>query len=514
MAPPNQTRLRILAGVLRLERFTIADLCAHTGLLSSKVYRVLSDLQDAHILESKSTVVEGEQGPRHCPPKRYQLTADNALRSQLRNELASFLPEYESRPINRHLTKAQELFASLNLDLAGISLKSLNNDELHSWQEITEKRFESLRAELRRARWESDVDFSEAHSDHPLPIAIENSKILEGNCRKQIIEELKRRERKQARVRWGSIFRTALRGAIPMAGAATATGGGSTAFAFQLQNPVSLAEKISFLVRDDIEKLQSTSGASWESLRPFWSSLELDLKEVRTQSDLLAVLAKHAIAYGDTPEQPLAYIQRLLAETGNDNYQLLFNEANLAKLAARHDRARQCWIGYTRFRNLSVEPLNINRPLVARIRSEDWSPTAFEKAAGEISMKCNAAVIAVSETPFDYGNEYVIVPQIYNPAPDKSGRIFISFADALVENRRLYVKTTEAEKPVMLGIPSVVFAELFHNRISDEDAWDLASTVDPKERIVKVDFFRNANTGARSQAEDILKSSLSAELVG
>ena len=45
VAAPNQTHLKILASVLQLESFTIAELCLHAGLERSMVYRELAALQ-------------------------------------------------------------------------------------------------------------------------------------------------------------------------------------------------------------------------------------------------------------------------------------------------------------------------------------------------------------------------------------------------------------------------------------------------------------------------------------
>jgi hypothetical protein len=296
-----------------------------------------------------------------------------------------------------------------------------------------------------------------------------------------------------------------------VAGAAAA---GGIAGVFRAADPISVSEKISGLLKVAIEKRQSAPGVSSEWLRAFWSSLEIDLRDVQSESALLAVLAKHAIAYGNSPDQPLAYIQKLIAESGQGNYRLLFDEANLAQLAGRPAQARESWIDYATNREPPAEARDIEPLVIARIGAEKWSSKAFEEAAADITMRCNAAVIAMSKTPFDYGKEYVIEPLLYNPLPDKDGRVFISVAHFLVKNQRLFVKTTEAERPLVLGIASVAFADLFNNRVSKEDAWKLSTTVDPGERIVKVEFFRSATAAARLQAEKILTSNLSAELVG
>jgi hypothetical protein len=512
---PNQTRLKILAGVLRLERFTVADLCANAGLLPSQVYRELSSLQEAKILESKSTVPEGEKGPRHCPRKWYELRADAPVRAQLEAELTSFLPDYEDAQTNRHLKRAQEVLTALSTDTLSVSLRSLKDSDLNQWEGDTRKRFEEARAELKRASWESEIDFSQGeHSEHPIQATIRMGDTLENRFGEQLEKERNRRELRAARTSWAAILSSALRSVIPVARAAAPVRSFANVLAISA-DALMLSEKISLLVKGAIEKQsQLAPSVSSESLLPFWSSLELDLRAVQSDWELFAALAKHAITYGNSPDEPLAYIRKLFVESEKHNYRLLFDEANLAQLAARPSEAHEAWVRYSTNR----EPLSVARdieaPVVARILANRWSPEAFEKATSAITMKCDAAVIAISETPFQHGKEYVIEPQLYNPLPDKSGRVFISIGDPLVENRRLYVKTTGAEQPVVLGVASMAYADFFNSRVNQEDAWKLATTMKPGDRIIKVEFFRNATASAREEAENILTTNLFADLVG
>jgi hypothetical protein len=505
ISAPNQTRLKILAGLLRLERFTIADLCAHSGLTPSQVYPRLSELQDSKILESKSTVPPGEKGPRHCPAKSYQLNPDPIVRSQLENELSSFLPEFEAPENNRHLKKGQEMLTALSADLLSVSLRSLQDSDLKQLHEGMKKRFEIARLELKRARWESEVDFSEGgHEDHPISAAIRLSQTLEDNFQRGVEAEENRRKQTAARFRWASILSTALSAAIP--DPVTTVVGAATGF-----SAITVAKVVSELVRTALEKRQADLDVSF--LRPYYSSLELDLRDVQSASKLLAVLAKHAISYGDRPDEPLAYIQKLLAATESKNNHLLFDAAVLALLASQPSRARESWMSYALNKG-GFHAKDIEAPVIARIPAARWSAKVFEETANAISTNCNAAVLAISETPFERGEEFEIAPLVYNPLPDEKGRIYISVADALAGHHRLYVKTTEAERPVILGVSSVAFADLFQSRVNQEDAWKLATEVDPGERIVKVDFFRSATAAGRRQAEKMLKSELSAELVG
>lgn len=514
VAAPNQTRLKITAGVLRLERFTVADLCAHTGLLPSMVYRELSELQQEKILESKSATAEGEKAPRHRPRKWYELSSDPRIRARLESELASFLPEYEEPTANRHLKKAQELVTELGAETVTPSLRSLDEDKLNVWETNLRRRFEEAQAELKRATWESEIDFSEGdHSDHPIQVTRRTWESLQVRFSELLREERKRRLSEAARKSWGEILTSSLRSVIPT-------------LPLTPEFPaltITLAEVAAHTLAPKVSEVLYKRLRAWAEKRdqspptgyylPFVSSFELDLKEAQSESEQVAAIAKHAISYGNSPDEPLACIRILVAKC-EDDYRLLFDEANLAQLAQRPDEARQSWTRYLDKKQTLAEPKKAT-PVIARIEGKLWSEHAYDNAVHAITTQCQAAVTVISESPFESGEEYEIEPQVYNPVPEKSvrGNLLIRIADPLAQNKRLYVKTTEAERPLMLGLPTLAMADVFSVRICMEDAWNLATAVKPDERIVKVDFFRNATAAARAHAEEILTSTFSARLI-
>jgi hypothetical protein len=515
VAAPNQTRLKILAGVLRLETFTVADLCLHTGLGPSMVYRELAELQRERVLESESALADGESAPRHRPPKRYRLSPEPEKRKELERDLASFLPEFEDPKSNRHLKKAQEVLNTLSVDLLDAALERFGDSELDRWEKGQEERLAEASKELRRATWESETDFSEAgSSDHPIMIVTRLSESLEERFLKTLRAERNRRESEAARVTWSDIISSALRAAVPAATLVAAVESGGAL----LDNVVNLAEVLAELSRMVKKQIEGTRGLRTERLElflPFVSSLQLDLREVQSDSELLATLAKHWITYGDSATEPLAYIRELV--TQSEDYRLLFNEANLAQLAQQPKEAYESWIRYLPKRWSATELENIERPLVACIAANLWSADAYRGAVRIITMECEASVSAFSGAPFEDDEGYAIEPQLYNPVRNKSGResTFIAIAEPLVQHKRMYVTTTEAERPVVVGVPYLARADLlFQSQMKEEDAWLLAGSVDPTDRIVKIDFFRNATRLARKRAEEILTSSLSAEIIG
>src|SRR5580704_7637993 len=88
----NETKIKILCAVLQLERFTIADLCLHTGLERPQVYREIADLQKRELLSSSTLVKPGEALPPHRAPKLYRLSPEPGKRAELQEEVNRFLP--------------------------------------------------------------------------------------------------------------------------------------------------------------------------------------------------------------------------------------------------------------------------------------------------------------------------------------------------------------------------------------------------------------------------------------
>ncbi len=513
VAAPNQTRLRILASILRLESFTVVDLCLHAGLQRSMVYRELAELQEREVLTSNSSVTEGESGPRHRPPKRYELSPDPKKRELLESELGSFLPDFEDPQSNRHLKRAQELLNLGSADLLSTPFEGFDDARLDDWEERLKRRFEEAHKELRRATWESETDFSEAEaSDHPIMVATRLCESFDARLQQQIGQERARRESEAARKNWGSIFTSALRAVIPMASAVASAG----AYSVFLDDNVLNFEKISATLSQKIkERIESGGDArtiQFDMLLPFLSSFELDVREAGSESEFLAVFAKYGIVYGNSAEEPLAFVRRLKGKS--DDYRLLFDEANLAHLAERPEEAFKSWSEY-----LSKKPTSemefFEQPVVARIPAERWSTDKYRQAVRTITRHCKASVAALSETPFDQNEGYAIELKLYNPVRDKSGQQtpLISIGDPLVQAKRLYVITTEAEQPMVLGLPSFACAAWFRSRVGERRAWELADTVKPTERIVKVEFFRDATAASRVEVERVLTDALSADLV-
>ena len=337
VAAPNQTRLKILASVLRLEKFTVNELCLHAGLAPSMVYRELGDLQDEKILSSTSIRSEGKTGPRHRPPNLYELSPDPVARKRLTEELGSFLPDFEDPNLNRHLIRAQQVLNDLSVLLTEPLKKpreSMKATELDSWEGALQERLAEAKKELQRATWESDTDLSEeGTANHPVVGATRVYESLEGQFRMQVLKERERQKSEALRAAWGELFSNAARVVVPALSRMVAEKLGNIVVT-KISDQFSLALKQQLDERWDLKS----------EMFPFLSSVQLDLREVHSGAQLLGALAKHAIAYGSSPEEPLVFMRELASET--KDFRLLFNEANLAQLAHDPEDAYKSWSCY------------------------------------------------------------------------------------------------------------------------------------------------------------------------
>jgi len=90
----------------------------------------------------------------------------------------------------------------------------------------------------------------------------------------------------------------------------------------------------------------------------------------------------------------------------------------------------------------------------------------------------------------------------------------IPVAEQLAQDGTMYVITTEADHPMIVGVPRLFRANLFVCVMSSNDAWQLAAVSAKDERIIKVDLFRSVTAAHRSLIEKVLTAKLSAVMVG
>jgi hypothetical protein len=484
-------------------------LCHHAGLERSQAYRILSDLQDEKVLESSNALRSGEVAPRHRPSKRYVLTEDLNVREQIEVELSSFLPDSEDAHESQQLVRARQSLRMLSMDLVSTSFASMDLTELHAWQSAFEKRLHDVQRVLKRAFWESEADCSEEdHSDHPIIKARLEFEALETRFLQLIRTEETRLTEAKALRSWSHIFSAAVATLVPILNVASpAVSQDLFESAFRLSTE---------LIRELSKKPRTKDTwltANHDAMLRYFSSWELDVRDARSSSDVLAALAKNCIVYGKHPDIAYQLCHRLVSE--NEDYRSIFNYANLAYLSERPDEAYNSWLRYIALRNKRRNPC-ATQSLVARVCGDQWSTKAYERAVQIITRECKASVSAFSETPFEKSEQCAIEPQLYNPLFEEveGESPLISVAEPLSQEKRIYIVTTEAQRPVVVGLPRVVRANLFHCGISEQQAWDLSIVSVEDERIIKVDLFMSATQENRDLVQDVLTSRLSATIVG
>src|SRR5208282_33121 len=305
-----------------------------------------------------------------------------------------------------------------------------------------------------RATWESDTDLSEeGATNHPVVVATRLYKSLEGQFRMQLSMGRERQKSEALRAVWGELFSSAARVVVPAL---------SHMVTEKLGNILvtKISDQFSLALKQQLdERLELKS-----EMFPFLSSLQLDLREVHSGAQLLGALAKHAIAYGSSPAEPLVFVRELASES--KDFRLLFNEANLAQLAHNPEEAYESWNRYLSGLTAKVGGTSIEQTLVARIAPEHWSSEAYREAVYNIMTECEASVSALSEAPIQAEEESSSDLYLYNPLHTKSGReaAVIQIAGALVQDQRLYVTSTIADPPLVMGLPLFARAGWFRSR--------------------------------------------------
>lgn len=513
IAAPNQTRLKILSSVLQLKEFTVAELCLHAGLDRTQVYRELAELQKEKVLSSDAVRHEGKDAPRHRPTKLYKLAPDPKFLEELETDLGLFFPQSDPNS-NRHLKRAISALDAMSREFLAMVFASLDGNEFDRWQTKIENSFEEIQRWLEQASWESEVDFSEGdHSAHPIVQTVESFRTLKARVLQQIGEEQNRRKRDEVRRRWTDVISSFLPSVFPIESIATAP---TPQFVSVMLDDVVRRSGGSTYLMDELKRIASdphlASKILIDDFEPYINSLQLDLREVRSGDELLAALSKNWIAYGNQVE-PAWLCTEALAASSRD-YRLVFNEANLAQLAHESAKAYASWSKY-----LSIRKPRTNtseQTLLARVQKRDWSSEGYKEAVRVITKECEASVSAFSETPFDREEEFAVEPKLYNPLYNESEREspLIPISEPLAKEARLHVLTSEATKPVIVGLPVIARAGIYLCRMPKLDAWRMATEASENDRIVKVDFFRGAAPEIRLHAESALKANLGAVVVG
>jgi hypothetical protein len=87
----NETRLCAITTLLRLETFTVQDLCTASGLERAQVYPLIAELKQRGVLCIVPMQTESSERPPHRPLNLYRVVADPTKRRDLSNEIAPFL---------------------------------------------------------------------------------------------------------------------------------------------------------------------------------------------------------------------------------------------------------------------------------------------------------------------------------------------------------------------------------------------------------------------------------------
>lgn len=180
---------------MRLEKFTVVDLCLHTGLASSTIYPEIADLQHRGILVSSSPVQKRRVRPQHPPQEQYELSSEHR-RAELQQEVASFLAtDLEETGPGRRFATAQGALMLLIDSVLDARSALFTDIEYETWANDMRNRFLEVGLELQRSMWESTLDFSTGDaSQHPFAVAVRLHRRFRKEFEEQVRSERQRRE--------------------------------------------------------------------------------------------------------------------------------------------------------------------------------------------------------------------------------------------------------------------------------------------------------------------------------
>jgi len=499
----NETRIKILCAVQQLERFTIADLCLHTGLEPSQVYREIADLQKREILTSAAVMRAGEAAPAHRAPKLYRLASEPEKRATLQEEVERFLPTgLNPAAPSAHLERAQGALSLITEELLEASLSRFSGTQLDQWESELGSRLEEAGQALKRATWESELDFSEeSNSRHPLAVAVRLHRTLSDRFQELARAERDRRERAAAESDWSRALPQFARAAMKMVVPATAALGVSIGL-----NPAVSAVVAAVTVKFLEKQMEqgALKGSLYEqTLNWLGASLKRDLSSADSKAGVLAALAKHFITYSDNPEAALKYLRQLHRQ--KSDYRLDFDQANLELLQHKIEGAQEYWTAYRNHRQALAAPPPL---VVGRMTAKNWSDPAYRDTIQEISKRYPAAISALSQSAFGAQEDKILRPRLFNPLYGKNDREpeYVPLSENASSDLILHVTRPSGETLVTAGVPKLVWADLFcESGRALEEAWGAAMRVKPDDRILRIEFIESPNSTVRQETERILE---------
>ncbi|MFN7923948.1 MAG: hypothetical protein U0Q16_27855 [Bryobacteraceae bacterium] len=459
----HSTQVRVLTSVLRLERFTVNDLCADSGLAPSQVYRPLADLENEGCVSS-AAAARDDKRPANRPPKLYSVTADPEKADALRRRLLALLPPGVD-PL-REQSPRQPRAEQLLQELAAKVLPALENGiegELDAWEKDAVGLAGRVKREVRLAMVE------DGDEERLRAIASQASSL------DRRIASFVEAERKRQRGEWFWRRLAALRPAY------------STAEQVQ-------AAAARLWLPKGVQALSFAVPAFAPAGRNEWP-YSLGTAVLRT--------CPSAAVARDLWDQVLA-----AGGAGSRRPTLLFNAANLAYLAHAKEVAYLNWTESVAGLVAMYPPDPAVRVAVAAIAKDRWDPAQIAKlAAGNAGVR----VGCVSRDPLagvvGFGRQ--CEASLFDPGK-RPGTVALAPGLATPYERLwLYGAAEEWQLPGIgpLAIPSLLVSWGF----SPEQSWKIGEAFANDHVIVA--FYFNSSAGQVERTERRFEKALDSELL-
>lgn len=333
----NETRLRAITAVLRLEAFTIPDLCATSDLGRSQVYPLIAELKRRGALKVVPLPNEGEERRPHRPLNLYRLVTDPAKRRVLIDEVAPFLrvaeragrngPGPEYRGACEALDSIEPQFNAIEDRLQLFWSNKLVIDRLRQG-------LKEAREAMELATYEAGIDLERLEKD---PASDDERLIFDGwrRLRAYFVRFSKLEEHITAITQERIAQEQFSQWLNPLTRLLSSRKSLSLP-----EVRISLSQQCQHTDNRSLKRLwRSTMDNLVENVRPEYT---MTSRQKAESYQVCSVLASNAIRYSADPTPALRLTLRLLRQD-RENPQLWYNLANLWLITGKERQAYRCW---------------------------------------------------------------------------------------------------------------------------------------------------------------------------
>ena len=504
---PREVRTRIAAAILRLDRFTVKELCAEARLHPQKVYPVLAKLkQEGYLRASPILPPDGTKRLPQRPANNYFLSEEVSKRRELAAEVSAFtIATQEPSPDDTEEAfdlMADYIAADSLLDRTAALVQAMGHPPHPFGAEDT---------------LVTQADHLIREADNTITKLLERSSA--GLIHRRLVEDLARLEQIRERV---DEHRDRISARV-MGMDAQAQFGELLMRVHRLGTPKSLADA-----------LLSTYSSTSNTQLKFTLSAVLDnvnacnnwLKRTRNRQARLfgassgkqclnRILTESAIRYSDAPSLLLT-LSRRVSKSSPDDEKASYNLINLESLAGNNQRAFRLWERWAqaslgpdsdRFANAIALPPTYLSCAPYLLLWTSLTKTLIDSLEERCGENASFSVVSMRRFRFLGANPYVTEGLLFDPMETKPFVRVAECYDAI--QPALYAYGPLVDRVKIPGIPAVRLANgLVRMGIDSKNAWDLSHSLSFDNTLVVIHSNSDELSALKQRVEPVLLPTL------